>query len=199
MMTNYEKIVNSNFLPAGTDASDVLDTVTKAAEGGTTSFEGLIQALVDAGIISETAASTIVGSANYMDDNIDLGEAIGQTGALAGNLAAINAAPETKSFWYTVTTKYVQSGAGSGSGLMGQAEGGPVSGGTPYIVGEQRAEVFVPGSDGYIFPSISEFEGAFARAMQGNGGTTNYSMNMNVSPSQASQVSQNFDLMKLMR
>lgn len=32
--------------------------------------------------------------------------------------------------------------------------GGPVSAGQPYIVGERRAELFVPSSAGYIYPSV---------------------------------------------
>jgi len=168
-------------------------------EDGTFTMGGFISALIGAGLTSETSAAQILLSEGVMNQ-LDLDPAIEETGALVSNLAYIAQAPETKSFWYTVTTTYVKSGAGQGSGLMGMAEGGQVSGGTPYIVGDGgQSEVFVPGSDGYVFPSISEFEGAFARAMQGNGGTTNYSMNMNVSPSQAGQVSQNFGLMKLMR
>lgn len=40
--------------------------------------------------------------------------------------------------------------------------GGPVSAGQPYIVGERRAELFVPSSAGYIYPSVDS----------GGGGTT---------------------------
>lgn len=37
--------------------------------------------------------------------------------------------------------------------IQGKAKGGDVSGGTPYIVGEQGPELFVPGNNGYIVPS----------------------------------------------
>jgi hypothetical protein len=40
---------------------------------------------------------------------------------------------------------------------MLRAEGGPVVKGRPYIVGEKRAEVFVPDSDGTIVPSVGGF------------------------------------------
>lgn len=40
--------------------------------------------------------------------------------------------------------------------------GGPVSAGQPYIVGERRAELFVPSSAGYIYPNVDS----------GGGGTT---------------------------
>ena len=53
---------------------------------------------------------------------------------------------------------------GSGSGthiehiagaIQGRAEGGPVSAGQPYIVGEKRPELFVPRQDGNIIPDLS--------------------------------------------
>ena len=81
------------------------------------------------------------------------------------------------------------------------ASGGPVSKGMPYIVGEQRPEVFVPGSDGYIFPSISEFEQMFARA-GGRGGnnnsrTNNFNLNMNVQNANQNTVQRSFEMMRL--
>jgi hypothetical protein len=39
------------------------------------------------------------------------------------------------------------------SGITGKATGGPVSGGTPYLVGEAGPELFVPGSSGSIVPN----------------------------------------------
>jgi hypothetical protein len=38
--------------------------------------------------------------------------------------------------------------------LPGRMAGGPVQAGSPYIVGEKRPELFVPGSSGYIFPAV---------------------------------------------
>ena len=38
-------------------------------------------------------------------------------------------------------------------GVLGMASGGPVSGGSPYIVGEKGPELFVPGSSGNIVPN----------------------------------------------
>jgi hypothetical protein len=37
---------------------------------------------------------------------------------------------------------------------MGKERGGPVRAGSPYIVGEKRAELFVPGVSGNILPSV---------------------------------------------
>ena len=41
-----------------------------------------------------------------------------------------------------------------------RAMGGPVQAGQPYVVGDGgRPEMFVPGSDGYIFPDASRWGG----------------------------------------
>lgn len=41
-----------------------------------------------------------------------------------------------------------------GVSAQGKARGGPVQAGNPYIVGEKRAELFVPGVSGNILPSV---------------------------------------------
>lgn len=51
----------------------------------------------------------------------------------------------------------VASGFTSFLGIFGLARGGDVSAGQPYIVGEQRPEIFVPKESGKIIPSVSEF------------------------------------------
>ena len=37
--------------------------------------------------------------------------------------------------------------------VFGRAKGGPVTGGTPYVVGEEGPELFVPGANGNIVPN----------------------------------------------
>jgi hypothetical protein len=44
--------------------------------------------------------------------------------------------------------------------LPGRAAGGPVNAGKPYIVGEKRPELFIPGTSGTIVPSLSGMGGA---------------------------------------
>ncbi len=44
--------------------------------------------------------------------------------------------------------------------------GGPVRGGSPVLVGERRAEILVPGSDGFVFPSIAAYERQLIAALQ---------------------------------
>lgn len=45
------------------------------------------------------------------------------------------------------------SGLNSMNGIKGKAKGGPISGNTPYMVGEQGPELFVPSNSGYIVPN----------------------------------------------
>jgi len=42
-----------------------------------------------------------------------------------------------------------------GSSLFGRANGGPVTGNRPYLVGERGPELFVPGAQGNIVPNSS--------------------------------------------
>lgn len=54
-------------------------------------------------------------------------------------------------------------GSSSGGGMpwledIFRASGGPVAAGKPYIVGEKRAELFVPKQSGYILPSVPSME-----------------------------------------
>ena len=59
---------------------------------------------------------------------------------------------------------FAQGGGGGGGGLLGglfgglfggfRASGGPVSGGTPYVVGERGPELFVPNTSGNILPGV---------------------------------------------
>jgi hypothetical protein len=47
-------------------------------------------------------------------------------------------------------------GGGFGGGIPGRAAGGPVKAGRPYVVGERRAELFVPEVDGRIVPRLPD-------------------------------------------
>lgn len=60
----------------------------------------------------------------------------------------------------------VMGGIGSAiAGIFGfRANGGPVSAGRPYIVGEKRPEVFVPSTSGTILPSVNAAAGAMGGA-----------------------------------
>ena len=72
-------------------------------------------------------------------------------------------------------TKPMASGLGTffANLFTGKATGGPVSGGTPYMVGEKGPELFVPGSSGSIIPNH--------RLGSGNGGGSPVIVNYNIS------------------
>lgn len=58
--------------------------------------------------------------------------------------------------------------SGFGQGLPGRANGGPVSGGNPYIVGERGPELFLPQVSGSIIPNYAA--GSFMNGGMGNSG-----------------------------
>jgi hypothetical protein len=71
-------------------------------------------------------------------------QALIQTAAIAGLVSLITGTPFASSFKLL-----------SGITLPGRALGGPVSGGTPYLVGERGPELFVPQVSGGIVPNNS--------------------------------------------
>lgn len=80
--------------------------------------------------------------------------------------ASINAV-KSKNVRLTVTTVFYQKGkepgtAGNGLGVIapGRAVGGMVAKGQPYVVGERRAELFVPEQNGTIIPDVSAVSGS---------------------------------------
>jgi|13_taG_2_1085334.scaffolds.fasta_scaffold00590_18 hypothetical protein len=57
-------------------------------------------------------------------------------------------------------------------GLVGKAKGGPVSANTPYIVGEEGPELFMPGASGTIVPNHQ-----LGQSTGGGGTSVNYTIN----------------------
>ena len=74
---------------------------------------------------------------------------------LQGYIDQLNAVPSTVRT--SVETTYTSVNRGTGGGVVAPARramGGPVRAGEPYIVGERRAELFVPNQDGRIVPNL---------------------------------------------
>ncbi len=84
-------------------------------------------------------------------------QALIQTAAIAGLVSLITGTPFSSSFKLL-----------SGITLPGRALGGPVSGGTPYLVGERGPELFVPSVSGGIVPNNSV--GSFMGGRMGDSG-----------------------------
>jgi hypothetical protein len=83
---------------------------------------------------------------------------------LDGYIQRLDGIPDTVSTTFEVT--YRSNGVGR------RASGGPVAGGTPYLVGEQGPELFVPNGSGTIVPHNKTFGGS-----TGIGGN-NYTINV---------------------
>lgn len=70
--------------------------------------------------------------------------------------------------WSNISGFFTGGGGGAPAAAPqppGRATGGPVRAGMPYVVGERRRELFVPGMDGAIIPRV-------ARPVAGGGGIT---------------------------
>ena len=104
-------------------------------------------------LLTTTASATAGGFASSQDIGALANNAATALGGLASALGAVNGA-------YTGTTalggslggKIINTVLGL-LGLSGKAEGGPVGGAVPYIVGEKGPELFVPKTDGMIVPN----------------------------------------------
>lgn len=69
---------------------------------------------------------------------------------------------------------WIKDSLGNLFGVKGKASGGPVSGGTPYLVGERGPELFMPSSSGNIVPNFKTFNSG------GNGGSGARNINITV-------------------
>ena len=77
---------------------------------------------------------------------------------VSGINATVNAVKALASALANSVVGKAVSGIASGIGSVfggGRAQGGSVTGGTPYLVGERGAELFVPQSSGSIVPNSS--------------------------------------------
>lgn len=102
------------------------------------------------------AAAGVINAAQRRIDTMELDAPTPRVPSLVSNLAGplgyaqsfYNRNPVYLTTRVRVPTIHVPGG--------GRAAGGPVEAGTPYVVGEKRAELFVPNVDGMILPSVPE-------------------------------------------
>ena len=72
---------------------------------------------------------------------------------------------------------------GAGLGIMKRASGGPVASGTPYLVGEQGPELFVPSGYGRIMDAFSTSKALLSNSGGGMAGSgSNVTINVSVAP-----------------
>ncbi|MBK9751808.1 MAG: phage tail tape measure protein [Chloroflexi bacterium] len=89
---------------------------------------------------------------DYVDQNWSTGIDMSQTGVAGKRMSA----SKGSSVLGGSGTPFINKGTafmGGGTALPMRAAGGPVMGGSPYIVGERGPELFVPGSSGSIVPN----------------------------------------------
>jgi hypothetical protein len=113
-------------------------------------FDGLFNTI-------EKGGDAIGGFFQGLSEGIkDLVQALIQTAAIAGLVSLITGTPFATSFKLL-----------AGITLPGRANGGPVSGGNPYMVGERGPELFVPAVSGSIVPNNAV--GSFMSGRQSGG------------------------------
>lgn len=191
-VTNTNKILAAGVVPAH-KAADAVKVMEQAALSGKDSYWQLVSALQTAGIISEQAAVQLLTDAGMMN-TISLDGAIGQSGQLAANLTTIAGTPDhfekTANFftnnYVTTYTRTVALTSREQQYSFGEwserARGGDVSAGMPYVVGEERPEVFVPQTDGFIYPSIGDYNrsvGSTSNSTTSNSTANSIQININ--------------------
>ena len=104
-------------------------------------------------LLTKTASATAGGFAGSQELGALANNAAASLGALASALGATNGAyTGVSALGGSTGGKIINSVLGF-LGLSGKAEGGPVGGAVPYIVGEKGPELFVPKTNGTIIPN----------------------------------------------
>ena len=126
--------------------------------------------------ISKQAGETIAGA---FEDAILSGNKLGETlRALAQDLLRL--------LFRQQITEPLAKGIGGFINAMFRADGGPVTSGRPYVVGERGPELFVPANSGKIIPNSAMRSGGGSPAM--GGVTINYNIASGVSRSELAPI-----------
>jgi hypothetical protein len=129
--------VQQNVESTAQDVAEAQFDVAEAALGAQGALEALGDGDLDAGI------RLIADALQISDDE-------------ARNLLVTLGLLDGKNVTTTVTTRYQTTGTNrntrgtTGGGVQERAGGGPVAGGTPYLVGERGPELFIPNGSGSI-------------------------------------------------
>ena len=131
LVTNWEAVhawLETNF-----------PTMTKIIDVGIGAAKSMINSMIDTIGLAVAAFETLFSAITRFDS------AYMNFGQQVGNMAlnAVNYATGNTKRYTTVNGKTTY-----------KAEGGAVSAGQPYIVGEKRPELFVPSTNGYIHPTV---------------------------------------------
>lgn len=155
LTANYDAYVKVNGEGAG------------AARVASTNREAFIRLAMDGLNLSRRKADELASSLGLIkpkktiDFYANTHDAQARIDALKGNIASV------KGKTVTVTVKTNKAGDEALHGF--RAAGGPVKKNKAYVVGEHRAEVFVPDQDGTIIPSIDKYRNGAGAAGGGTG------------------------------
>lgn len=123
---------------AQTDLARPIEDITSTVS---TCFADMMQSVTESvqGIVRQIKSGDFLGALNSVMGTLQQAGVFGggaQAGTPGGDLAGLV--------------------SGIGSLFAGRASGGPVMANTPYIVGERRAELFVPSTAGRIAPNVND-------------------------------------------
>lgn len=151
----YLKILANMWLTVGRYG---IKAFTWLLEAAFTTFDGILAA-AEKGLgwipgIGDKISTARNAFQNFGNSTIDKLNAV--EGKLKDVQDRINGVAQDRSATITVTTvRHTVGGSGEDVELAGfRATGGPVTKGRPYIVGERRAELFVPSENGRILPRV---------------------------------------------
>ncbi|WP_316150428.1 phage tail tape measure protein [Cupriavidus sp. BIC8F] len=139
-------------------AKGMEDALTKFVSTGKMNFKSLSDFIIveiNRMAIKAMEAKLFEMVGSFIGGSLDMGGA----GSFGGAASAVSGASSSMATPlagdYFGTAGSVSMGAGTGvTGIFGaRADGGPVTGGGPYLVGERGPELFVPNSSGNIVPN----------------------------------------------
>lgn len=135
------------------DLSAAFDAATRSAIGFGVTAEGVADSFVDS--FSSAFTSLVTGARNFASAFTDMAKSI-----LADIARMIGRALALRAVLSFVPGGAALLGAGGLGGIPGRQFGGSVRANRPVVVGERRAEVFVPSTSGRIMPDAGGMGGA---------------------------------------
>jgi TP901 family phage tail tape measure protein len=146
----------------------LIDQLEKEGAIGEELADALRAVAKETGAVAAVSARAVTASEAMATAAAEASQAAREQAASFDSVKNAASSAERAVAKYVGTLNELPSGKFGGSlesRLKGRATGGPVSAGAPYIVGERRAELFVPESNGVILPSVP-------RMGTSNGGVT---------------------------
>jgi len=161
------RIAENDFFNAEMDASDAADSFGSAARGASKGVESLAKKTEIAKTKAEDFGYTMASEFSSAFQGVEsLSEGVGRLASRLRDMAMDSAISGL--FSALAGTGLGQSIASNLGGIFGgaRANGGPVSSGRTYLVGERGPELFTPSSSGGIIPNHAMGDGARGEPVQ---------------------------------